>query len=215
MNIIQYTIEPLFKKAVMNRGLEIKNFEVAAEFRVEALNNAIKVGEYFYKIKQILINAPNKGDVVTDMGTFKGWTEYANSLKDFKYDQINQYIFMHLHEQEFIELKLLSLDAEDIKSGASGHRKIAACEAVKWYLKLLKKDPTMRGKVTAADYQAQKSQLAAVGQTALANPGIVKLKYDVYQSMVEELNRLREVETELDSLRSEVIELKSKLGLFV
>jgi len=213
MNIIQYTIEPLFKKAVMNRGLEIKNFEVAAEFRVEALNNAIKVGEYFYKIKQILINAPNKGDVVTDMGTFKGWTEYANSLKDFKYDQINQYIFMHLHEQEFIELKLLSLDAEDIKSGASGHRKIAACEAVKWYLKLLKKDPTMRGKVTAADYQAQKSQLAAVGQTALSNAKqMITIDKSKYDAMVARYNAMAE---ELDSLRSEVIELKSKLGLFV
>lgn len=190
MIIIPLQIKNLFDLANMETITEKKEFNTAAVHRVESLKRAIITGDYYSQIKSILLSAPNKKQIVTDMQTYTGWTDFIKKHQ-LDYKTIEQYIFMYKHQQEFTEMKLLSTAQEDIDSGASGHRKIAACEAVKWYLSLLQQDPSLRGKVTAADYQAHKSQLASVGKQVLTQPNFIKVKYEEYQLILKELEELR------------------------
>lgn len=199
MNII-ISLQRLFNLADMETTSEKNEFETAALHRVESLKRAIRAGEHYYQMKQLVLSAPNKKQIVTDMGTFKGWRDFL-VYKNLNYNTIEQYIFMYKHRQEFTEMKLLSTAQEDIDSGASGHRKIAACEAVKWYLNLVQQDPTLRGTLTAADYQAHKSQLAAVGKQALTQPNFIKLKYEDYQLILKQLEELEELRAEVAKYR--------------
>lgn len=168
--------------------------------RVYTLLKCIEIGSHYYQLKQMFLSAPNKDtQFITDMGTFTGWYDFLEK-QGLARQSIDRYIFMYEHQQEFEELKLLSTDPEDIANGASGHRKIAACEAVRWYLKLIaEKGDSVRGTVTAADYQAHKSNLAKKGAEAV----------DTYPMKLEQYFSLL---TELQSLRKEVEVLRCKLA---
>lgn len=190
-SITRHLVRDLCNAVLVHIGMETKEFHTAAIHRVSALLNAMEAGKYFLALRDIFKSVPNKKDSVieTDMGTFKGWKDFL-AQNDFKYDAVNRYIFMYEHRQEFEELKLLSLDPEDIDSGASGHRKIAACDAVKWYLKLIEEQgDAVRNTVTAADYQKYKNE-----QQLKASPSVdnITLSLEEYFNLRAELTTLRQ-----------------------
>lgn len=132
---------------------ESKTFENANLQRVDVLLHAIQAGELFAELYDMFHNTPNSKEIVTDMGTYKGWTDFLKQ-NGFNYNTVSSYIFMYKHRQEFKEMRLTSKNLADIVSGAAGHRKIAAIKAVKWYLQQIAIfGEQIRGTLTACDYQ--------------------------------------------------------------
>lgn len=194
MTIITSRVDQLLLEYRMNISSEEKSFTDANIKRVDALLHAIEAGRNLSELKSIIKSAPNKGEVTSEHGTYKGWRDFCEQ-KDICYRTTYDYIFMYEHCRELNELRLISKDPEDLASGAAGHRKTAAIAAVKWYLKLIQEQGEgVRGTVTAADYQAHKSKLAELGAQAVDN---INIKLEQYFAIMSELNTLRKENEEL------------------
>jgi hypothetical protein len=174
----------LLNEAQMELSAESQTFKDANLRRVEALMHAINAGEKFSQLRDLFLTAPNKGLVVTDIGTYKGWTDFLNQ-QQLSYKTVESYIFMYSYKQEYTEMKLISTDPVDLANGAAGHRKIASIQAVKWYLaKIAIEGDGIRGTLTACDYQKWKSEQAKVPK---------EVKYvtrDKYEELENKYNKL-------------------------
>jgi hypothetical protein len=191
MSIIPLPVSDLVAKVQNQINDESQTFKDANLKRVDALLYAIDAGETFSQLYDMFHNAPNKGEVVTDLGTYKGWIDFLKQ-QGYTYNTVSSYIFMYQHRQEYAELKLISKDPADIASGAAGHRKIASIKAVKWYLqKIAEEGEHIRGTLTACDYQAEvQSNHKKVKQqkyVPIAEYNKLKLEYNLLKQELDEL----------------------------